>query len=66
MSYTLSQFLEINIGSTLEVLCGGCTGPGQPEYRIDGEPHCRECYFDKLGYFIERHPIYPPHCIQKH
>lgn len=33
-------------------------------HRISGEPVCKDCYFEELGAFIEKHPIgLPPGVI---
>jgi len=29
-------------------------------YAIDGKPVCRDCYFNELGDFIEKNPIWTP------
>lgn len=26
-------------------------------YRVDGIPHCKKCYYEKLGDVVEKHPI---------
>ncbi|GEM_PF-3926656 len=67
MSYTVEQFLALDLEAEASDGCTECKKPidEHPEeyYTISNKPVCSDCYYNSMSELIEKYPIYTPKMI---